>query len=354
VILHAKGDESAARRLAEGLGSLQPVVCSFEEAFPLPQSAEKAPLIFFWSTRAASARMAESFAEAAARHVGAVFVSAAYGEDVPAALAAYRMIEPNIGLADFNTALRAQQIFLRERNARAASHVSQEKRRARAKSNRAFAGGAMMGFASSVALVGALGAGAISAAGQLKLDTDGLAPPPGVPLLKPLEASAEAPSWSVAQLENVSYSQQVAQVEQALAEAQARMDAAPSSRVVLDMPSMPASDDGMWRPTAAPVAMASAAPAGRVSGTLMAASSPAAASGALVAPASPLAATPTLFQVASLQDAKLDADQMLEIPDLAPDFWRIVNGADGVEMAKVPDPTLISDYSADDGLWRPT
>jgi hypothetical protein len=318
VILHVRGDESSATRLAEGLAALAPTVSVFDDAFPLPHTAERAPLILYWSTRAKAAGSERVFAEAAERHLGPVFVSLAYGEDLPDALIEYRLIAPTIGLGDFNAALRAQQIFARERAERDGARLSQEKKRARSRSNKAFAGGAVMGFASSVALAGALGAGAISAAGQLKLEGDQVALPPGMPVLRPLPADAEAPDWSVAQLETISYAQQVAQVEQQLALAQERMQAAPQASVLVET-RFDKPDDGMWRPDPAPAPLA-----------------------------------PALVQVASFDDAKVVGDESLEIPDLAPDFWRIVNGAEGVELAKVPDPTLVSDYAADDGLWRPT
>jgi hypothetical protein len=321
VILHAPGDGAAAGRLADGLGALAPVVCALDHVSQFTKLDEKTPLVLFWSPRAALARMADRFVETARGHSGPVFVCLAYGEDAPEELADYRLIAPDIDSAEFNTALRAQQIFVRERLERDARQAELERRRARVRSGRAFAGGAVMGFATSVALVGALGAGAISAAGQMSgqpvLDTDPTrpAPPPGVPMIQPLAHDEEMPAWSAAQLESVSYAQQVAFVEQELARAEARMSAAPQPRVTPVETRFADASGDMWSP----------APR--------------------IAPIAPL------VQVAAL-DAKIEASQLLEIPDLAPDFWRIVAGPG--DAAKVPSPAPVADFGADDGLWRPS
>jgi hypothetical protein len=335
VIIHAPGDAPAALRLAEGLGELAPSVRSYGDFAQASKPDGRTPLVLFWSPRAAMDDLAGVYIEFAETHPGPVFVCLAYGEDLPQELAEYRLLAPDVDSAEFNAALRAQQIFLRERNERDARYDSAEKRRARARSGRAFAGGAVMGFATSVALVGALGVGAISAAGQIGGqpggDADpGQTPPPGMPVIQPLMHDAEVPAWSAAQLERVSYAQQVAFVDQELARAESRMAAAPQVHVAPSFdpptqfaeaaapaPAAPADSEEMWSPAAPRLAS--------------------------VAPLEPL------MQLTALED-RINAEELLEIPDLAPDFWRIVAGSGEVALT----PVSAQGGDEDDGLWRPS
>jgi hypothetical protein len=122
-----------------------------------------------WSHRAAALGIGSALGEVCFHHSGPVFIclvdDAPFQEELDDST--YRLIDLSIDDETLRCAQRTHELIAAAARERRLADMAERARRQRMPTGRAFGGGALAGFATSVALLGAAGATAISAADQL-------------------------------------------------------------------------------------------------------------------------------------------------------------------------------------------
>jgi hypothetical protein len=178
VIMHASGDEAAAQELCARLAGQRPICTRMGNGCERLRMGSHMSLIIVWSHRAAALRIGVALGEVCFHHSGPVFLCLVDDASLPDELddSAYRLIDLAIEDETLRCTQRAHELIAAAARERHLTQMAERARRLRLPTGRAFGGGALAGFATSVALLGAAGATAISAADQL---THGEAATPG-------------------------------------------------------------------------------------------------------------------------------------------------------------------------------
>jgi hypothetical protein len=225
-ILHAPGDEAAASGLCARLQALRPVAVAIGPGQAGLRLGAHVALLIVWSRLAQAHRTDADFGEICVRHDGLVMVCPLDETPLPEELDDfdYRMIDASVGEATVAQAKRAHDIVAGAERARREALETEIARRERTPSGQALAGGALTGFATTVALFGAMGATAIGAVDQLSGPGEQAneQPPPNMRVLRGIP-SAPAHSWAEAPLLPAPTPQQMAAADASLEAVAARL-----------------------------------------------------------------------------------------------------------------------------------
>jgi hypothetical protein len=225
-ILHAPGDEAAASGLGARLQALRPVAVAIGPGQAGLRLGAHVALLIVWSRLAQAHRTNADFGEICVRHDGLVMVCALDDTPLPEELDDfdYRMIDASVDEATVAQAKRAHDIVAGAERARREALEIEIARRERTPSGQALAGGALTGFATTVALFGAMGATAIGAVDQLSGPGEQAneQPPPNMRVLRGIP-SAPDHSWAEAPLLPAPTPQQMAAADASLEAVAARL-----------------------------------------------------------------------------------------------------------------------------------
>jgi hypothetical protein len=159
-------------------------------------------LVLVWSQRASALGFGESLGEMCFRHAGPVFICLVDEAALPEELddSTYRFIDPSVNEETLRCAQRTHELITSSARERRLAQLAEKARRRRLPIGRAFGGGALAGFTASVALLGAAGATAISAADQLTHEeavsrAGDLAAATSVPALQAFPGAQEPEPW---------------------------------------------------------------------------------------------------------------------------------------------------------------
>jgi hypothetical protein len=169
VIMHASGDEAPTQELCARLAGQRPICTRMGDGCERLRLGSHMSLIIVWSHHAAALGFSSALGEVCFHHSGPVFICLVDDTTLPDELddSAYRLIDLAIDDETLRCTQRAHELIAAAARERHLAHMAERARRLRLPTGRAFGGGALAGFATSVALLGAAGATAISAAEQL-------------------------------------------------------------------------------------------------------------------------------------------------------------------------------------------
>jgi hypothetical protein len=226
-ILHAPGDEAAASGLCARLQALRPVAVAIGPGQAGLRLGAHVALLVVWSRLAQAHRTNADLGEICVRHDGLVMVCPLDETPLPEELDDfdYRMIDAGVDEATVAQAKRAHDIVAGAERARREALETEIARRERTPSGQALAGGALTGFASTVALFGAMGATAIGAVDQWSGSGEQAneQPPPNMRVLRGIPSAPDHSAWAEAPLLPAPTPQQVAAADASLEAVAARL-----------------------------------------------------------------------------------------------------------------------------------
>jgi hypothetical protein len=169
VIVHAPGDEAAARELSVRLAAQRPLTTVIGDGCERLRLGAHISLIIVWSQAAAAQGANGALGEVCFHHDGPVLLCLTDDAPLPEELddTAYRWIDPSFDEEALRGVKRVHDLITSGARERRIANLTEGARRQRLPVGRAFGGGALAGLATSVALLGAAGATAISAADQM-------------------------------------------------------------------------------------------------------------------------------------------------------------------------------------------